>query len=186
MSQLAARLADPPQGFQVLEPGDRIIVVYTPQGMGCMKAFLITWIGGWATGTFHLTLAFIRGEMKRPPIPSLLFVLVFLASLIGVGLFAAWMFFGKTMVMLGDDRVAIVRALGRWLRSREVPKGVIRSVRQVQDGGRGDDSFPSWGLRLEADTAVTVLYRQEAERSAWLGLVLAEWAGVEYVPASNG
>lgn len=186
MIEPAGLLADPPSGFRVIEPGDRIVIVYSPQGMGCMKAFFVVWLGAWAAGTLALTAAFLRGEMNKPsPVPPSLFVLVFWASLIGVGLFAAWLFFGKTMVILTEDRLTVVRALGRWLRSRETPKAEIRGVTQVQDGGRGDDSFPSWGLRVDATRNATVLYRQESEKSAWLGRVLAGWAGVPYHPSDG-
>lgn len=186
MTELARCLSDPPSGFRVIEPGDRILVVYSPQGMGCMKAFFVVWLGGWTAGTLALTGAFVRGELNKPSsIPPMVFVLVFWAALIGVGLFAAWLFFGKTMVVLEADRMTVVRALGRWVRSREVRKAEVRSVRQVQDGGQGDDSFPSWGLQVEAGKRVTVLYRQEAAKSAWLGPVLAAWAGVEFVPVGK-
>ena len=65
----------------------------------------------------------------------------------------------------------------------------------MRDGGQGDDSFPSWGLEVEADTntnpnidtdrKTTLLYRQPYEKSRWLGQVVARWAEVEFVEAAK-
>jgi len=56
----------------------------------------------------------------------------------------------------------------------------VKRLVQVKDGGKHDDSSPSWGLRLEGDKKITLVYRQPYEVSRWLGHVLAKWADVEF------
>jgi hypothetical protein len=59
----------------------------------------------------------------------------------------------------------------------------IRRIVQVKDGGEDDDSFPSWGLKVEGEKEVTLIYRQPYDKSHWLGGVLAKWAQVDFVEA---
>ena len=65
----------------------------------------------------------------------------------------------------------------------DVAKAELKEVKQVKDGGEGEDSFPSWGLALIAGTEVHVLSRQPIDKSDWLGPIIAKWAGVEFEPA---
>lgn len=63
---------------------------------------------------------------------------------------------------------------------RVIPRQSIKAFVQVKDGGKGEDSFPSWGLKVLAAEEQTLIYRQPYEVSAWLGRYLARWAGVDY------
>jgi hypothetical protein len=58
----------------------------------------------------------------------------------------------------------------------------VTAVRQVKDGGDGEDSFPSWALAVVGRTEMRVLSKQPIEKSAWLGLIVARWAGVTFEP----
>ena len=65
--------------------------------------------------------------------------------------------------------------------SRKVQKRDVRIVRQVYDGGQVDDLVtPSWGLLLECPGKFQLLSHEEFGTSAWLGPLVAQWAGVSY------
>ena len=57
------------------------------------------------------------------------------------------------------------------------------SIVQVKDGGEGDDSFPSWGLKVEGDRETTPIFRQSYDKSHWLGRALAKSAQVDFFEA---
>ena len=67
-------------------------------------------------------------------------------------------------------------------RHRVFPRQQVTAVKQVKDGGEGDDSFPSWGLVVMGADGVFVLSRQPRDKSDWLGPVIAKWAGAPYIP----
>ena len=67
-------------------------------------------------------------------------------------------------------------------RTQVMRKAHVRRLVQVQDGGKGDDSFPTWGLRVETTIRKTsLIYRQPYQQSLWLGHVLAKWAGRRFI-----
>lgn len=64
---------------------------------------------------------------------------------------------------------------------RTLDRGAVRSVRQVYDGGNVAGSVThSWALLVEAPGKLTLLAHDDFETSAWLGPLVAQWAGVSY------
>jgi hypothetical protein len=96
--------------------------------------------------------------------------------------YVAWFFRSVTVFTFMPEALIAERWL-LWFRRRRVfPRREIVAVKQVKDGGEGDDSFPSWGLAVIADKEVRILSRQPIDKSAWLGPVIATWAGVAFEP----
>ena len=94
--------------------------------------------------------------------------------------YALWRFHATTKLTFSADCLLLERRLFLYKDRCSVWKREIERLRQVKDGGEGEDDFPSWGLSLDAARTVRVLSRQEIEKSAWLGPIVAQWAGVEY------
>ena len=183
--ELAAIPKPVPPGFTLAGDGpDAIVIRHRRTGMGCMNAFLLVWLAIWTAGCivfFWIQPAGIHWESGTPPPPWA--AAIFWAFDIVAGLIAAYLFFCRKTFRI-DHRLLVVetRVLGlKWVHT--FPRESIRRFVQIQDGGQGEDSFPSWALKIEADYKTKLLVRQPYAQSQWLGQILALWAGVDYVPA---
>jgi len=168
-------LAEPPSGFVVDYRPDGIHVFYVRRGMGCMVAFLLFFTVLWTIG----------GIMALTSGVPLAVAVVFLVSDLFLIGFLAWTFFGETRLILGDDRLTVDQRVFGIGRTKHAERDAIRSVVQVKDGGEGSDSFPSWGLMVQASAAIRILYRQDIGKSDWLGPVIAGWAKQPFEPTDN-
>ena len=150
-----------------------------------MNAFLIFWLSGWTVACVGLLVAYLRGfpTQDGSTIP-LWFVLVFWAVEIVMGRFFLLMLFARRTFRLDCDRLAYEMTSVLYRERELIPKESIQTLVQIKDGGEDEDSFPSWGLTLEASDGKTeLLFRQAYEKSEWLGQILAQWAEVPYLPA---
>ncbi len=86
----------------------------------------------------------------------------------------------RTVLTLTEEEVCIQRRVLFSISTDVCSRRAIQCVTQVQDGGYSSDSFPSWGLMLEAKEQWELLHREESHRSRWLGPVIAAWAAVPY------
>jgi hypothetical protein len=154
-------------------------VAYRTTGMGCLAVFLFVWLCGWTIGCVFFTYKALFGE-SGIDYGGLLFMVPFWCAEFLVFGYMLWHFRSITMFTFYPDRLVIERTLLHYRRQRSIPKEEIEIVRQIKDGGEGDDSFPSWGLAIEGRSNIKLLSRQEIEKSAWLGPIVARWAGVEY------
>lgn len=147
----------------------------TPGMILFLSVFLILW-GGFLA-------AMLLGAMETPTA----LVVFFAAGECVTGLILLWMVFGRTRITLGSDSLLIERRLGFIRRTSDIPRESIRAVRQIEDNAENPepDSFPTWSLKIEAERDRWVLFRQEQDRSAWLGSEIANWAGVPYTPAPH-
>ena len=166
-----------------LEPcgRDAFIIRHTRTGMGCMNVFLLAWLAVWTVGCVFLLREYLGGGVMEngDPIP-LWFVLVFWGAEIGVVGLLIYLFFCKKSFRIDQDNLIMETDVLGLKRRKSISKRSIRRLVQVKDGGEDEDSFPSWGLRVEGDKKTTLIFRQPHEESRWLGWVLAQWAGVEF------
>jgi hypothetical protein len=107
----------------------------------------------------------------------------FLATGTGVLCYAAQFFLGVTIFTFKPEELVAEKYFLWRRRQRVFLRQSIKAVKQVKDGGEGEDSFPSWGLSIIGDKAVGIISRQPMEKSDWLGPIVAEWAGVPFEPA---
>lgn len=147
--------------------------------MGCLALFFFVWLAGWTCGCVFGTYAALFGE-NAIEVGLLLFMIPFWAAEFFVLGWALWHFRSITTITFLDDELQIERRLFSYRRERVIRKDGIQCVRQIKDGGEGEDSFPSWGLAVEGEKNVKLLSRQEIEKSAWLGPIVAEWADVDF------
>jgi len=169
-------LSQIPLGFDLKRSGENSFVIrHKRTGMGSMNAFLITWFVGWAAGCIFLSNQYLNGESI-----SLWLILAFwIVAIITAG-FLLLLFFSEKVFFIDAENLRIEKEMFGFKQSKTIPKGSINRLIQVKDGGGEEDSFPSWGLQLEAGKNVTLIFRQPYDKSIWLGEVLAAWALVEF------
>ncbi len=179
---------DAPPGFSIrsLEIGDSISLSYRTHGMGCMVAFILVLpliLGG----------SFLGFAISSPDeFRDFLFatwwtpICAFCGFFAGVCFLSIALFhlFGITEIEATQDKVTVRRILWFWTSSKSVEINRAFRFEQLKDGGEGEDSFPSWGLRGVGNKKLMLLSRQPIEKSDWLGGLLSEHFEVEFVPAS--
>lgn len=178
---------DIPVGFTLESFGrDTFNIRFKRTGMGCMNIFIVAWLLIWTAGcVLMLHQYFTGGHLEDgDPIPIWFIILFLIAEIGGICLFLFLLFSKKTFSASYENLVVETDVLGL-KRIRTIPRHTIHSFVQVKDGGEGDDSFPSWGLKLHGEKKITLISRQPHEKSRWLGQVLAQWAGVEFKGVSK-
>jgi len=168
--------------------------------MGCLNAFLGVWLSIWTVAVGGLIHGYFHGGKMDDGAPMpLWFVMAFVIPWLFVALMLLYSKFARKTFRLTSDALHIeTRLLGAsW--ALMLPRDTITRVKQVKDGGEGDDSFPSWGLELKSAARIerpmqrlsllnnfgrnvrfrSVLSRLPYDHSAWLGNIIAQWAGVE-------
>ena len=83
-----------------------------------------------------------------------------------------WRLHSVTSYAFYEDQLVIENIFLTRRTWRKVNKRDVRIVRQVCDNG--------WGLLLECPGKLELLSHEEFETSAWLGPLVAQWAGVSY------
>lgn len=177
-----------PEGFDLERQGkDVFIIRYKRTGMGCMNTFLFLWFAGWTVGSIFLLRQYFNGRVVEDGDPSpLWFVMVFLAMGVFLAVWLTYLVFCRKSFRLDSENLIMETDVLGFKRRRLMPRTSIRRLVQVKDGGDGKDSFPSWGLRIEGEQKVTLIFRQPHEKSRWLGKILAQWAGVELSEVPKG
>jgi hypothetical protein len=174
-----------PRGFTVIPLGkDALIIHHKRTGMGCMNIFTIVWLPVWGIWCVVLLQRYLNGGRlgNVDPIPLWLVLLVWVGELVVAYHFTYWLFCKQSFRIEAACLTMETDVLG-FAQRANIPKGSIKRIVQVKDGGEGDDSFASWGLKVEGDRVTTLIYRQPYEKSHWLGRVLAKWAQVDFVEA---
>ena len=172
---------EPPKGFFVTASRDGYpAVIYKTTGQTPVAVFFTLWLSIWTVACVAMAYqAFFKGPINYQ---MALMAIPFWAAEVGVIALVLWMFFSVTTFIFYPDRLAIEKTLGKYQRRQEIAKGDVKGIRQVKDGGEGRDSFPSWGLVVATTVPNKILSRQKIEKSAWLGPIVARWAGMEYEP----
>lgn len=173
-----ALLGSPPKGCSVTHHAEGIGIEHARAGMGCMNAFLVVCLAGWTVGSFQITSQVLAGET------AVWAAMAVWAGEMVLGCLTLYMLFARTVFRLAEHQLAIDFRLHALRRTLLVPRLEMRNFEQVIDGGEGDDSFPSSGLRLNrADRFHILIYRQPFETTEWFGKVLSDWYGVDFVKA---
>ena len=176
-----------PHGFTAIETENSYHIEHFRTGMGCLNLFLVVWIVGWIIGILTIVIPFEGITVKT----SGYFVCLALAVLALIS-----SLFTKKSFCLTESSLCIETRLWflRW--HLTLTRETITHLIQVQDGGKGRDSFPSWGLKVKSASDGrgllerimsfaylgrnvryrSLLYRLPYEHSYWLGIVVARWA----------
>lgn len=165
-----------PKGFQpAIEHDGTILIQYRFSGMFLMTAFLVFWFVFWTIGGYW---AFQQPQSDFMTI----WLVMWTFGEVAVGYSLLWMFFGRTTLKFDEAVLTVEKKLVIYRRHVEIPKNDIKEIQQVQDGGEGEDSFPSWGLKIVARKTHFLLRRQEYLKSVWLGNIIGKWSGLRFKP----
>ena len=144
-----------------------------------MNAFFVVWLLLW--NGIPITIL-IQGGKSIDSDARLTYELFFVVG-IGFAVKASYLVFTRRIFQIFDDEVIFVV---RWLgleKRRRIVRAEVQSIKQIQDGGLGEDSFPSWALEIHTPKPNCLIVRQPYPTSSWLGCILAEWAGVDFQKA---
>ena len=165
-----------PEGFSIDGEweNDTIIIRHNRIGMRAMNVFLILFFAVWTFASIKVIGVYWDEKIHGGQ------VVFFWAAEILIAIFLAYLLFCNKIFQLSPNRL-IVRTKVLWYENiKTIHKLSISAFAQIKDGGDSDDSFPSWGLEVEGDSKLVLLYRQGYEQSYWLGNVFAEWFNVEF------
>ena len=178
------------EGFQVATSRDGDVVIHRrrvgkPWFMRTFYVRFAVWLLGWLFAGAFLTYQALAIRAVPFWIPALWWVCGIFVFRYVFGT-AWWRLSSVTAYTFHNDVLRIENIFLTRRTSREVSKRDVRSVRQVYDGGRVDDLVtPSWGLLLECPAKFKILSHEEFDTSAWLGPLVAQWAGVSYESAQR-
>ncbi|MBN1997201.1 hypothetical protein JW935_06605 [candidate division KSB1 bacterium] len=185
IQNLAKRI---PAGFQLKTAADGTYLIYHRRtGMGCMNDFVLIFWAVWLCGSASLLERYLNGGTTEGGLPISIWSVItyWLVELIVTGLLLYLRFSRKIYRLEKDFLVVETRILLlKW--QRRIKRESIRRLVQYIDGGQDEDSFPSWGLRIESRVNAHLLYRQPYPVSHWLGQILAYWADATFVEAPMG
>ena len=178
----------PPKGFSLLTTiaGERS-VTYKSTGMGGLLTFLTFLI-------IFITSGFVMVEVVEPgAILDLVFSEWWTPFSFAAGVCAfvyySWFVminvFGTTIFLTSKRGISVKRCLFGLSYTRYFTREELSYLEQVKDGGEGDDSFPSWGLRLVGRRKYWLLTRQSIDKSDWLGSLIAQQLSIEYRPSDK-
>jgi hypothetical protein len=172
MMDFGELLADPPRGVRVdLLPEGSVTIHHQPTGMGCINAFFVVWITGW-------TIGLIAGKWENgEPVQGRERALFIAVDILMAALATYLGLTTRTFTLREDTLILETNWIGmKW--RRRVERSHVKSVKQIQEGGLDEDSFPSWGLEIGAAKKHHLLVRQPYSTSLWLGRILGNWSGV--------
>jgi hypothetical protein len=176
-------MTEAPKGFSIrsLDIGTSLDLTYKSHSMGVMIAFalfLSLSLGGaflgfaFSSPTEFQDFAFTT--WWTPIIFGIPFGLLYFIY------FSLFNLFGFTQFLADRNKLAIRKSLWFWSSSRTIECDASLHFEQLKDGGEGEDSFPSWGLRAVGAKKLTLLFRQPLEKSDWLGQLLSEHFGSKF------
>jgi len=161
------------------EPDGSVCFVYRAFGTRGMLVFV--WVLFFAaTGFLFMTV--YNNDVMPWPIMTIFAVI----NVCGLG-FVLWLTFSNARLRLTVNELILERGLWNVRRETRVLKSSIRAVRQIDEHAEESDSddFPSFSLTLEGEQPCMILSHQDSDRSDYLGIEIARWAGVPYVSATN-
>lgn len=174
-----------PEGFHVMTSRDGHVVINRRRvGPPWFMWTFYFLFGGWLLGWLFAGAFLTYQALAVRKVPLWLAVLWWVC---GIVIFryvfgnAWWRLSSVTSYTFHEDKLLVENIFLTRRTSRKVDKRDVRIVRQVYDGGQVDDLVtPSWGLLLECPGNLMLLSHEEFGTSAWLGSLVAQWAGVRY------
>ena len=159
--------------------------------MGCLNVFLVVWLIGWSIFLVVFLVKYLTGggAVEGDRWASFWHLLFMCIAEVVVACVVAYSLFARQSFRIETAHLTMETDVLGFKRSATIARDSIKRIVQEKDGGEGEDSFPSWGLKLEGEKGVekilgkTLIHRQPYEKSRWLGGVLAKWAGVDFIEA---
>jgi hypothetical protein len=172
--------------LEVADDGELLVIRYERTGMRLMNGFWIfqlVFSASFAAVLQYLHLT-IEPDVLNDPIPlwGVVTCWVFTAC---AALNVLFLRNSKATFLLDNRRLVIDSEVLGLKRHREIARQSVQKLIQFKDGGGPEESFPSWGLRIEGSSKRLLVHRQIYEKSHWLGRLLAQWADAKFVEATK-
>jgi ankyrin repeat protein len=167
-----------------------LVITHRTHGMRGLRIFAWVWCMGWLGISGFALLAMWRESTSfasfiakfgghagfwMPPL--------FFGIGLAVAAFFIWLLYKQTILTLRAGEMEIVRRLGPIYWRNIFSKSTVTAFQVKQDGGEGEDSFPSWAVQAEiAGNTTLIVERQEREVTDWLCLQLSQWLGKAPAP----
>ncbi|MFK7817567.1 MAG: hypothetical protein AB8G99_02515 [Planctomycetaceae bacterium] len=143
------REATRPECFLVTSADD-VHTIEHQRVKGGLNSCLSLWLAGWTICCICLLIGYFTGmRMDDGNAMSLDFVMVFLFAWFCVACWLLYLTAARKFFRLERDALQIVTRTLSLSWTVTIPRNSIVKLRQVKDGGEGEDTFPSWGLRIE-------------------------------------
>lgn len=180
-----------PYGFIVSETESSCSIKHFRTGMRRMNLFLGCLLIAWVC-----VILFIVIPIYSPFEGLTLESGAFFIPLGVIPLILIYCLFTKKTFYLGETSLQVETQVLFLKWNLTLPRETVAHLIQIQDGGIGRDSFPSWGLKIKSASSNktlasrilsyihfrhnvryrSLLFRLPYEHSLWLGIVLARWA----------
>lgn len=167
-----------PDGFRTASSGSGELVIHHKRVGGCLNLFMIVFLAIW---TFSCVTVLPLALMNEKDPRLWWFPIAFMVGEVVTAWLVVYLVFCRKTYVIGNNEMSVTTTVGRYRKSEVIRKVHIRRLVQIQDGGVGEDSFPTWGLEVQTTIGRRCLvFRQPHEQSLWLGGVVAKWAGVDF------
>ncbi len=170
-----------PEGFQVTTSRDGHLDINrrrvgSPWFMWTFYFLSGGWLFGWLSACVFLTYQ----ALAVRTVPLWVAILFWVCGIAGFRYVFGplfWRLHSVTSYTFYEDQLVIENIFLTRRTGRKVDKRDVRIVRQVCQNG--------WGLLLECPGKLKLLSHEEFETSAWLGPLVAQWAGVRFEPSGR-
>jgi uncharacterized protein len=159
-----------------------LVITHRMHGMRGLKIFAWVWCAGWLGGVgiglaneWNRSADFAQFTYR---LAAAWILPLFLCIGLAVAAFFVWLLCKRTIITLRASEIGIERRLGPISSRKTLHKSALTAIHVKQDGGEGEDSFPSWAVQTEiAGTTTLIVARQEREVADWLSRQLNQWLG---------
>jgi hypothetical protein len=170
-----------PKGFHVVstEQPFCLLINYRTRGQkaqGCISGALVSIALVCFISKFDKPLnGFVDNAEIMMAISGILLVLMFV-------LLEFWHYYSVATFRFDSSSLIFRQSVLGFGCTKVVIRSNIKSLCHVRDD---DSTYVTWSLEIIADSRLRLLSQQPIDRINWLGEVIARWAAISYVPATN-
>ena len=175
-----------PKGF-LEKHSNGCLVIGWRRSLGCLSCFCAAFLACFTFAPiFVISSYLLNGKMDDgSPIQLWFPIAACVGWLVAATFCLPLIFTEKRFVFLKEKLIIESKVLFvRW--KREIEKSTIQNIKLVKDGGEGDDSFATWGVRAEyaksgfyfffATKIHCLLPRVEKNQATWFHQRVSKWA----------
>lgn len=169
--------AHPPPSFDVTRLADGGLLVRYRNRIYSFGVF------GWSLCAIAALI--VTADARSGGVTAILAAVVLWALVMGLGVWLVWFSFSTTTLQLAADHLTWQRRCLGYRRIVVVPRASIRQV--IQSTDMFEDKPSAWSLSLEFTEpgGLDILSGHPLAASDWLGPLLARWAAVPFIPATE-
>ena len=185
-----------PQGFHETHSNGCLVIEWQ-RSFGCLSFFCAVFLVCFTAAPIIVVSSYLQDSKMDDGSPiQLWFPIVACVGWLLAATFCLPLIFTKKRFVFSKEKLTVESKVlfVRW--KREIEKATIQNIELVKDGGEGDDSFPTWGVRVEfaksgfyflfATKTHNLLPRTEEKQAEWFCQKVSNWAESENRHALDG